>query len=617
MAKYTALTFAPVQGFIEKSRKLRDLYGSSFLISYLAEAICKDAKKQGHEVISPALINVTQGTPNQIIIEGEFDKEIAKKAMKKAWLAVSETCRQWIEDKVRDCGQYYWHRNWKSWGNYAWEFFWGTGDTIKQAREAVNEAKRSRDWTGINWTGESSTLSGADGVAWPSMGIGNPQKTNRHKQKEEIAKFYQRLSYELGKAFIETAKLFDKSAEKIEELGKAFIDTTELKIDDDKSAEKIQEYGEAFIDPDEELSIPELIKRLITHMAIAKQIVNPLQEEINPKVPNLLKKLEKELNPNSFTDISRLKSKDSKSQESPEEGYWTGWFQGDGDRMGDLLKEMSKNPVTEPDELEKFSKAMMEWGEHEFKPKIEKAIPDAQGRTVYAGGDDFMGIFYRLPHKTPSTEKYTALTGQECVNWFASEFPTIWQLHGQPITVSVGLVWTAPNVPQRDVLQHCRLAETSAKNNGKDRMAIRILFNGGTHIEWVCPWWCLPVLQQYQDRDKDTLKSLTPPAEGKKTKPNWTHIYNDVATLESRHAFKGNTQIAEELFKIYFPDCEEWIKPDNWWLHSHAGKLRTGILGHEEKDSKKEAHELFNEWFINLAKVGFYLCRSTQTLLQR
>jgi CRISPR-associated protein Cmr2 len=586
MVKYTALTFAPVQGFIEKSRKLRDLYGSSFLISYLAEAICKEAQKE-HEVISPALINVTQGTPNQIIIEGEFDKEIARKAMKKTWLAVSETCRQWIEDKVQDCGQYYWHRNWQSWGNYAWEFFWGTGETISKAREAVNEAKRSRDWTGINWTGESSTLSGADGVAWPGMGIGNPQKTNRHKQKREIADFYQRLSYELGKAFIETAK---------------------LTIAEDKLAEKTKEYGEAFVDPDEELSIPELIKRLITHEAIANQIVNTLKEEIDLKTPHRLKKLAEELKPNSFTDISRLKSKDSKSQESLEKEYWTGWFQGDGDRMGDLLKTLSHNPVTEPDELEKFSKAMMEWGEYEFKPAIKKAIKKAEGRTVYAGGDDFMGIFYRLPEKTPSNLDFTPLTGEECVNWFASEFPSIWEKHGQPITVSVGFVWTAPKVPQRDVLQHCRIAEKSAKDNGKDRIAIRILFNGGTHIEWVCPWWCLPVLQYYRDRDGNTLEPLSSPVPQKKTKPNWTHIYNDVATLESRHAFKGNTQIAEALFKIYFPECEDWINQDNWWVDCYKDGLRTGILGHEEKNAKKDAIELFNEWFINLAKVGFHLC---------
>jgi CRISPR-associated protein Cmr2 len=587
---YVALTFAPVQGFIEKSRKLRDLYGSSFLISYLAEAICKESEKQGYQVISPALINVTQGTPNQIILkkksDQEFDKELDKKlareSMNKAWQIVSETCRQWIEDNVKTCERYYWHRNWQSWGNYAWEFFWGTGATIGQAREAVNEAKRSRDWIGINWMGESSTLSGSDGVAWPGMGRGNPQTTNRHKQKQEIADFYQRLSYELGKAFIETAKLSDKSAE------------------------KIQEHGEVFVDPDEELSIPELIKRLITHETIANQIVINLKEEIDPKKPHRLKKLAEELKPDSFTDISRLKNKNSK----PDEEYWTGWFQGDGDRMGDLLKEMSKNPEIEPEKLNQFSHAMMEWGEHEFKPKIEKAIPNAQGRTVYAGGDDFMGIFYRLPDqtKTPFTPKLTPLMGQECVNWFASEFPDIWEKHGQPITVSVGLVWTAPNVPQRDVLQHCRLAETSAKNHGKDRMAIRILFNGGTHIEWVCPWWCLPVLQHYQDRDGDTLESLFVP-KGTKNKPNWTHIYNDVATLESRHAFKGNTQIAEELFKIYFPECKEWIVKDNWWLSSHNDKSRTGILGHEKIDKNQDETELFNEWFINLAKVGFHLCR--------
>ena len=221
-----------------------------------------------------------------------------------------------------------------------------------------------------------------------------------------------------------------------------------------------------------------------------------------------------------------------------------------------------------------------------------------------------MGIFYRLPDKTKtsSNSEFTRLTGQECVNWFASKFPGIWKEHNQPISVSVGFVWTAPNVPQRDVLQHCRAAEKSAKDSGKDRMAIRILFNGGTHIEWVCPWWCLPVLQHYRDRDGNTLEPLSSPVPRKKTKPNWTHIYNDVATLESRNAFKGNTQIAEALFKIYFPECEDWINRDNWWVDCYKDGLRTGILGHEEKDAKKDATELFNEWFINLAKVGFHLC---------
>ena len=57
MARYKAITFAPVQGFIEKSRKLRDLYGSSFILSYLAKAICNKAQSLDCQVISPASIN--------------------------------------------------------------------------------------------------------------------------------------------------------------------------------------------------------------------------------------------------------------------------------------------------------------------------------------------------------------------------------------------------------------------------------------------------------------------------------------------------------------------------------------------------------------------------------
>jgi CRISPR-associated protein Cmr2 len=40
---HTLITFAPVQGFISSSRKLRDLYGSSLLLSYLARAVITDA----------------------------------------------------------------------------------------------------------------------------------------------------------------------------------------------------------------------------------------------------------------------------------------------------------------------------------------------------------------------------------------------------------------------------------------------------------------------------------------------------------------------------------------------------------------------------------------------
>jgi CRISPR-associated protein Cmr2 len=99
----------------------------------------------------------------------------------------------------------------------------------------------------------------------------------------------------------------------------------------------------------------------------------------------------------------------------------------------------------------------------------------------------------------------------------------------------VGFVWAGNQVPQRDVLQHCHLAETSAKSTGRDRIAFRILFNSGNYLEWVCPWWLLdkrelttlfPSLPKYviencQDRlPKNLIESYHDRDKGK----NWTHF---------------------------------------------------------------------------------------------
>ena len=130
MTTYTAITFAPVQGFIEKSRKLRDLYGSSFLLSYLAKTLCDAAKAKGEDysVVSPAIIDVTQGTPNQIIIKGNeaFSATDARLALDDAWKNIVETVRLAIETALPH-QPYHWQREWNHWANHAWEFFLGRG----------------------------------------------------------------------------------------------------------------------------------------------------------------------------------------------------------------------------------------------------------------------------------------------------------------------------------------------------------------------------------------------------------------------------------------------------------------------------------------------------------
>ena len=253
---------------------------------------------------------------------------------------------------------------------------------------------------------------------------------------------------------------------------------------------------------------------------------------------------------------------------------------------------------------------MRQWG-HEFKENASQYLPNPQSRIIYAGGDDFLGILYRTDQQ---------LSPQICLNWFAQFKSKIWEeIEGKKeITPSVGFVWVSPKVPQRDVLQHCREAEKSAKSNGKDRIAFRIVFAGGNYLEWVCPWRVLAesLFEQYRDRNG---------IQGIKNGANWTHFFNDVAVLESRHAFGGKddpqTEIAIALFKVYFGKKNDLLDLPNWWNRKNDREPykieKAGILGDEKNYQKngildqQKIKLAINNWVINLAKVGFYLCSDT------
>jgi CRISPR-associated protein Cmr2 len=555
---YTAVTFAPVQGFIEKSRKLRDLYGSSFILSYLARAVCDSATNTlGLDaVISPATINLTQGTPNQIIIAGNFPRKTAERAFREAWGRVVDGCRDEIELRLGIKPD--WRRSWNAWTEHAWEFYWAQAEgSVTDVRMGLNRVKQGRDWTGINWTGESSTLSGGDGVAYPSMELtGNQKQVNLRVQTEQIKAFYRDLSREFH----------------------------------------------TIIDETEQLSIPELIKRLITLDALEEKLglknhennpeVRFSSEKAGPTADTALPDIEI---PGRFRDLNRW-----------DENCWTGWFQGDGDGIGEFLKNSNGPGKDEAKVLRDLSKAMINWGAElprqlpdgrasrrvhlpysELLQRTESRLLQKDGRIIYAGGDDFLGVLYR----TDAPQ----LTAWDCLDWFSLKFPEIWKQHGQDITVSVGFVWAAPGVPQRDILQHCRETEKVAKDRGRDRLAVRVLFNGGNYLEWHCPWWFLPMLGDYSDR-----------AQQQGYGANWRHLFEDVAELEARHGFDGDGSVALALFEIYFGAGRLKELKAHLWGESNE----RSILG--DRDAYKTAASqgrALNQWVIALAQVGFHLHR--------
>lgn len=202
-----------------------------------------------------------------------------------------------------------------------------------------------------------------------------------------------------------------------------------------------------------------------------------------------------------------------------------------------------------------------------------------------------MGIFVPKMSAKP-------LTGESCYQWWKN-FPQIWQRnnkYSQDISVSVGFVWAAPDVPQRGIIQHCKSAEKNAKDSGRDRISLRVLFNSGNYLEWTCPWWVLPYLEEYQ-------------------KESWVKIYQDIAVLESRHSFSSqDTSVAQGIFAIYFGEASREVFNHLW------NGAKAGILGDRQNYQNPETQELdqekvnqaLNNWVINLAKVGFHIFRDDQ-----
>ena len=541
-------------------------------MSYLSQKIVKKAKSQLNpgSVISPASIDHQEGMPNRILVKGELTREIVQNTLLTEWQKILEICREWVEDNIGiPKEQYHWsaensagNPEWEHWGRYTWEIFMGWGrpdpqepnkNLIKAAMDDLETRKLKRDWVAVNWVGESSSLSGTDAISWHQLGKKrDPRDPMTDDEKRELAQFYRQLAWVLDDPYRRTKQT--------------------APVDD--------EIEGKYVAANERLSVPELVKRLVTFPKLAKQIGMVELEE-------------------GFKDVYR------------ETGYWTGWFMGDGDQVGNKLKQLAErnpdNPEQQERDLLRFSKLMRGWGQ-DFADRKD-LFSGGKCRVIYAGGDDFMGVLYSeeaekaekgvTPQKLKPIEVWQWLLNlpQE---WKALQDTLAHELgfndeNQNRFTYSLGFVWAGHQVPQRDILQHCREAEKKAKSLGRDRVTIRVLFNSGQYVEWTCPWDYLDILTKYRDRDGGC---------------NWTHLYNDWATLKARHSITLGNQsdsspddrIALILFKRYFSAKSAW--EDSKWQEDSLEHDSEWITGEDSSES------ILN-WLNNLVNVGWQLCSNS------
>jgi CRISPR-associated protein Cmr2 len=504
-----------------------------------------------------------------LVIEGDYRKGYAREALLATWKQVLEVCRLWLERQMPGTSFEHWQSSWKACASHSWELFHGQGASIKEARQALAINKQQRDWSLPNWTGESSTLSSAEAVVWPRMGeVIDPRDLDTSQAQRDA---------------------------------REFLDVLRAN----------EELGEAFAGENEEMSLTELVKRLVTYPVVAGKAF-ATQKDPNPNLKSLI--------PERFSRMSTWRDTEL-----------IVWFMADGDGVGDHLMNMKEQftdklsniclndaeaeASAEAMALSDFSGAMRRWASNLYK-LVPGEFPD-KATVVYAGGDDLFGAL----HETDQGKN--DLFKDDLWAWLRS-FPHIWNQCGQEdLTISMGLVWADSQVPQREALQHARDAEASAKARGKNRFALRLLYAGGNHLEWTCPWeWLDPILRHYTDREGRSLNPLNNRSRDGRL-PSWRHLAEDLQWLHSRQAIAQRPRqpaaagqmperqaahaTALALWSAYFPGCVlPPQSPKRLTSAKPAGSAAAAAQGPPHFRASFEQPEQgrrFDQWLFDLGRV--------------
>ena len=149
----------------------------------------------------------------------------------------------------------------------------------------------------------------------------------------------------------------------------------------------------------------------------------------------------------------------------------------DGDNMGKLL---AGEYLRDKSKLEEFHKGLSEALSE--NAKNAKDIVDRYGKTVYAGGDDFLG-FVSLKNLMPALKELRE-EFKKSVNDKLSD------MINQEITMSAGIAIAHYKTPLKTVLDWARAMEKEAKESGgRDAFAIAVLKHSGEIHKTVWKWF--------------------------------------------------------------------------------------------------------------------------------
>lgn len=458
MSHYLLLfTFGPVQGFISQARKTADLFAGSAILSELAQAVLGGVQSP-HEVLSPSR-TYHQSLTNRIVLRVEGNRETVKKLGKELTKAVND---QWDTIAREAIGEEYFldEQVKKQLSNHL-ETYWVAVPEDKgypTAYTALNRYaaadKNQRSWSvelNEDQPGRKCALDGtrnalffkAGGKAKSRvvMGAIELEEADKSLQANEAlsAVSYVKRKYGQKRPYPSTARI-------------ALLHILEgwgITMNFDSAKETDQLYFEENLTPSYFKKIGEKAEQL--------EEAKRAQQEWKKAV------------------------KAADLQATP---YYA-LLHFDGDSMGKWFSGESLPPgMPLQDFHTDFTEKLGQFAQDATRYLDEPG--QSRGRTVYAGGDDFVG-FLNLNHLF---EVLYALRAKfDSVVW--EPLRCKYDLK-EPITFSAGVAIAHYKQPLGMVLDQARRMEKRAKNwpgrPGKDACGLGLMIRAGATDEVVVPW---------------------------------------------------------------------------------------------------------------------------------
>jgi CRISPR-associated protein Cmr2 len=286
---------------------------------------------------------------------------------------------------------------------------------------------------------------------------------------------------------------------------------------------------------------------------------------------------------------------------------WTVGWRGDGDHMGKWLSgqkyqelslpwskwhptqemyeqyQLSGSPCTasgarqiELPHMLDLSILFSHWNELLY-PLVEK---HHQGKVIFAGGDDFLLLGPLTEAVSLSTDLYHLWKGQPSsltqplnpsVEGWVHHNEEIYPVPSKTMSFSLGVVIAQRRIPQSLWHRGLNQAYKRAKNAGRNRVCVQVIFNSGQTLEWVCPWplWELltTVKADGEETDLNRWEKLLAYVEGTRLQSRQPHEVKEMLdTLWASVGFPLTWAQMKRLESLTTENYENELENWEWWL---------------------------------------------------